>query len=248
MSSTDDLATFVTEHAPVLVLTGAGMSTASGLPDYRGPQGLWRNRRFEELASIDMWNREPLEFWDFYRMRLDALRHAHPNRAHEVLAELERAGMVSCVVTQNVDGLHSAAGSTTIEVHGSLEMASCLACSTKIPMDAALALTDSDGIPRCSCDTPLKPDVVLFGEVLPPAIEEAVELARNCSAMLVLGTSLKVEPVASIVGLAAAHGAAIAIVNKGVTGADDIARVRVDADLVETLDRLARHVFDATDS
>src|SRR3712207_1066355 len=101
------------------VLTGAGMSTESGLPDYRGPSGMWRNRRFEELASIEAMRQEPAEFWEFYRMRLDHLGAAEPNPAHVALARLQDAGAIERVVTQNVDGLHQAAGSDEVlELHG----------------------------------------------------------------------------------------------------------------------------------
>lgn len=235
----DALADMLRRYAPILVLSGAGMSTSSGLPDYRGPSGLWRNRRFEELASIDMWQREPTEFWEFYRMRLDALRHASPNAAHHALADLERAGFIDRVVTQNVDGLHRQAGSTTVEVHGTLSSAECLACGTLLPMDAALAAAGTRTVPHCTCGAVLKPGVVLFGEMLPPTIDDAFERARTCSALLVLGTSLKVQPVASMVSVAAAHAAPIAIITQGTTDADDIADIRIDGDLVPALTQLA---------
>ncbi len=238
----DTLADMIRRTAPVLVLSGAGMSTSSGLPDYRGPRGLWRNRRFEELASIEMWRREPEEFWEFYRMRLDALRHATPNAGHRALAALERAGLIDCVVTQNVDGLHRQAGSTTLEVHGSLADAQCLACGSRVPMDAALTQAGEAIVPMCPCGAAYKPGVVLFGEMLPQCIDEAFARAQTCTAMLVLGTSLQVQPVASMVSVAAQQGATIAIINQGTTDADGIADIRITGELAETLANLAQRL------
>ncbi len=234
-----ELAALMAHHGPALVLSGAGMSTASGLPDYRGPSGLWRNRRFEELASINMWRNHPDEFWEFYRMRLDQLRSARPNPGHDVLARLEQAGHVSCIITQNVDGLHARAGSTTLEVHGSLAHAICLTCGHRLPMDEALQRAGDELVPFCACGSVLKPDVVLFGEMLPPAFEESIAMVQRCSSLLVLGTSLQVEPVASIVRLAASCGARVAIVTMGTTSSDALADVRIDSDIASTLLDLA---------
>lgn len=235
----NQLASMITAHGPTLVLSGAGMSTASGLPDFRSSSGLWRDRRCEELASIDMFQREPAAFWEFYRMRVEHLRTAVPNNGHVLLARLERAGHISCVVTQNVDGLHARAGSTVLEMHGSLERARCMMCGAVTSMNEALARTQDDVIPMCACGTMLRPDVVLFGEMLPPAFEDAIGLVHRCTSLLVLGTSLQVEPVASIVRLAAARRAHIGIVNMGETTSDDLAEVRIDGDIVETLCNVA---------
>src|SRR5581483_122163 len=128
------LAELLGRGARTLVLTGAGVSTESGLPDYRGANGLWRNRRFEELASIEAWRAEPEEFWSFYRERLAALRSAEPNAGHLAIAELERRGLVHRVITQNVDGLHRRAGSAApLEVHGTLAELECLGCGWRGP-------------------------------------------------------------------------------------------------------------------
>src|SRR5436190_16649353 len=125
----DLLAELLVNARHALVLTGAGVSTQSGLPDYRGTNGLWRTRRFEELASIEMWRREPAEFWQFYAERLTSLLEAKPNAGHVAIAELERLGLVRRVLTQNVDGLHRAAGShDPLELHGTLAEVVCLSC------------------------------------------------------------------------------------------------------------------------
>lgn len=240
------LARRMREAGTVAALTGAGISTGSGLPDYRGDQGLWRNRRFEELASIEMFSREPVEFWEFYRMRLAGLRHARPNAGHDALAALEQAGVIERVITQNVDGLHEVAGSRPLEVHGSLRHAECLRCGDRIDIDETERRADAahDGVPRCEpCGDPLKPCVVLFGEMLPPAIDEAWRLAERCDLLLVCGSSLAVQPVGALPYVTSAHGGAVAVVNIGETAADGFADIRIDAELSPVLSELAARVL-----
>jgi NAD-dependent deacetylase len=214
-----------------LVLTGAGISTESGLPDYRGSDGLWGNRRFEELAHVDTWRREPDAFWDFYAGRLARLARARPNRGHEAIAELERRGVVQKVLTQNVDGLHRAAGSDPLELHGTLAEVECLACGLRAPKQVAeTQLARGVRVPRCPrCDAILKPAVVLFGEALPPALDEALEELDRCDVLLCCGSSLQVHPVALFPGRVAAAGGTVAVVNLGATAADDRAQVRIEA-------------------
>lgn len=224
------------------VLTGAGMSTESGLPDYRGPSGMWKQRRFEELASLTALRDEPEEFWDFYRMRLDHLGHAAPNAGHLALARLEASGCIERVVTQNVDGLHQAAGSERVlELHGSLREARCRRCGMTMPMEVARTRWSAarDAVPRCDCGAALGPGVVLFGEALPPAIDEAFELAERSDVVLALGTSLAVFPAAHLPLVTVERGGALGIVNRGDTGFDDVAQVRVDAALGDVLPRVA---------
>ena len=227
------------------VLTGAGISTESGLPDYRGPNGLWKNRSFEQLANIDTFHREPQLFWEFYSARLANLRGARPNSGHEALAELERHGLLAGVVTQNVDGLHAAAGSTALEVHGTLARAVCLECDAFVSADDAERRLEGapDAVPRCDCGAILKPGVVLFGELLPEAIEHAWDLVERCDLLLVCGSSLAVAPVGQFPYLALQHGAAVAIVNVGPTEGDHLATVRIDAPLGEVLPRLVARVL-----
>jgi NAD-dependent deacetylase len=224
------------------VLTGAGISTESGLPDYRGPAGMWRNRRFEELASIEAMREEPAEFWDFYRMRLDHLGDAQPNAAHEAIARLEHAGVLDLVVTQNVDGLHQAAGSSTVlELHGSLRVARCRSCGVELPIEQARErwATAADAVPRCTCGEVLGPGVVLFGEPLPLAIETAFEHAERATVALALGTSLGVFPAAHLPLVTAERGGRLGIVTRGATQFDSIADVRIDARLGDVLPRVA---------
>lgn len=223
-------------------LTGAGMSTESGLPDYRGPAGLWRNRRFEELASIEAMRSEPEAFWEFYRMRLDGLGDAQPNAAHEALARLQRAGLLEAVVTQNVDGLHQAAGSDgVLELHGSLQIGRCRRCGDEYPIEAVRErwVAAEDSVPRCDCSNVLGPGVVLFGEPLPLAIEPAFELAERSTLALALGTSLEVFPAAHLPVVTVERGGKLGIVNKGRTGFDELAAPKIDAMLGAVLPRVA---------
>jgi NAD-dependent deacetylase len=243
----DELARLLDEADGAWVLTGAGISTESGLPDYRGPAGMWRNRSFAELASIEAMRREPAEFWDFYRMRLDHLGDAEPNAAHDALARLERAGVIDRVVTQNVDGLHQLAGSEgVLELHGSLRVARCRRCGLEVPIEEARARwsADAEGIPYCDCDAVLGPGVVLFGEALPLAIETAFEVAQRATLALALGTSLEVFPAAHLPLVTVERGGRLAIVTEGATQFDDLAAVRIDARLGSVLPAVADALLD----
>ena len=169
----------------------------SGIPDFRTPMtGLWANVDPMEVAHISVWRRDPARFWSFYGQRFAILDGKQPNGAHRAVAELERRGLVSAVVTQNIDGLHAAAGSDPIEVHGSIRTASCLECGASY----SLAETRARGeLPRCDCGAVLKPDVVLFGELLPErAILRATALASTTGLLIAIGSSLEVWPVAEL--------------------------------------------------
>src|SRR5262249_29085636 len=153
------------------------------------------------------------------------LRDAEPNTGHHALAQLERAGHLRGVVTQNVDGLHARAGSTAWEVHGTLAQAQCLTCTATFPAAEAERrhAAAADGVPACDCGPPLKPAVVLFGELLPPAIDAAWDLVEQCDLLLVCGSSLAVAPVSQLPLVAASRGAHVAILNQGPTECDRIA-------------------------
>lgn len=235
----------VARHA--LVLTGAGVSTESGLPDYRSTGGLWANRRFEELAHIETWRREPEEFWRFYSERLARVAEARPNEGHFAIAELERRGLVHRVLTQNVDGLHRAAGSREpLELHGTLSEVECLACGYRGPKRIAeIQLAGGASVPACpDCGVNLKPAVVLFGELLPPALAEAHAELQACDLLICCGSSLQVYPVAAFPELVHGNGGEIAVVNLGPTGADRQARVRLEMSTGEALPALVRLLGD----
>ena len=228
------LAELIRELQPCVVLTGAGISTESGIPDFRSDEGIWKDVDPFEVASIQAFRRDPGRVWAFYRERIALLHGAEPNAAHDALARLEERGHVQGVVTQNIDTLHTRAGSrNVVEVHGSIRFADCSACLWREPADAALAQLDVRSTPSCPrCGEMLKPGVVLFGELLPAeALERATELARGARLVLVVGSSLEVWPVA---GLPLEAGA-FAIVNRGPTALDAQAMLKVDAGAGETL-------------
>ncbi len=210
------------------VLTGAGVSTESGLPDFRSPGGLWTREDPVRVASLSAFERDPDAFYDFYRARLGMLAAALPNAAHEAIARLEGLGFVQAVITQNIDGLHQQAGSReVVEVHGNLREARCHACGAIVPISEMTSQLEREARPRCAtCPGLLRPNVVLFEEMLPhDAYERAEEACRRCAVLLVAGSSLEVYPVAGLPGLAARRGAELVIVNREPTTYDGAARV-----------------------
>jgi NAD-dependent deacetylase len=230
------LAELLRDSKRAVVLTGAGVSVPSGIPDFRSPgSGLWEKVDPMEVAHIDAWRRDPDRFWSFYRDRFASLVHKEPNEAHFALAELERRGLVRGVITQNVDRLHRRAGSErVIEVHGSIEYSVCMECRGKVSLERVLA---SEGTPECpACVTPLKPDVVLFGEMLPElAMSEAQALALEADLMVCVGSSLEVYPVAGLPAMTRGGGGRIALVTQGPTAYDTDAEVKLDGDVVDEL-------------
>jgi NAD-dependent deacetylase len=237
------LADLVRAAQPCVILTGAGISTESGIPDFRSPTGIWAEYDPMEYATIDAFRRDPVKVWEFYALRFEVLTRAEPNAGHLALAELERRGLVQAVVTQNIDGLHTQAGSReVIEVHGSIRTAVCLECGERVPLqDVVEALRDHPA-PSCPrCGEILKPDVVMFGELLPAgAMERATELAQRAGLLLVVGSSLEVYPVAGLPEETISAGGAVAIVNRGPTPFDHLAEVKSDAGAGEALSTLLR--------
>jgi len=225
-----------------VALTGAGVSVPSGIPDFRTPEtGLWAKVDPMEVAHIDVFERDPERFWSYYRPRFSTLGDKEPNRAHEALAELERRGLITGVITQNIDRLHRAAGSeNVIEVHGSIDTASCTACGTSFDLEEIEALFDGRGVALCSdCGGAVKPDVVLFGEMLPlEPIERATALAEEADLMLCVGSSLAVHPVAGLPRLTLESGGRLAIVTKGETPYDREAELKLEGEVDEELDAL----------
>ena len=234
------LAELIRESSSTVALTGAGISVPSGIPDFRSPgEGLWEKVDPMEVAHIDVFRREPAKFWGFYRPRFQMLGDKTPNDAHRVLAELERRGLLDAVITQNIDQLHHKAGSErVIEVHGSIRTSSCQSCGAQFPLEKVDALFDDEGAARCpDCSGPVKPDVVLFGEMLPAeAMAEAESLAAGADLMLCVGSSLEVYPVAGLPSVTLDRGGRIAVITKGPTAFDGDAAVRMDGDVVADLD------------
>jgi len=233
------LAELIVEAQPCVVLTGAGVSTESGIPDFRSQTGIWATYDPMEYATIDAFRRNPAKVWDFYSKRLGVLAEALPNAAHVALAELEQLGLVEAIVTQNVDRLHQEAGSRRVlEVHGSIRSASCLDCGHREDFDRVVELLP---VPTCAdCGAVLKPDVVMFGEVLPSgAMEQASWLAQSAGLMLVVGSSLEVYPVAGLPEDTLQAGGRLAIVNLGSTPYDRRADLKIDASAADTLAAVA---------
>jgi NAD-dependent deacetylase len=240
--SVERLTELVRERQPCVVLTGAGVSTESGIPDFRSAEGIWARYDPMEYATIDAFLADPVKVWDFYGKRLNVLRDAEPNDGHRVLAELEERGWVRAVITQNIDRLHGRAGSTeVIEVHGSIASSSCLECGASYPIADVRArqAEAAQGVPRCDCDSPLKPDVVLFGELLPvAALARAERLAAAADLLLCIGSSLEVYPVAGLPEVTLSAGGKVAIVTQGPTPFDAVASARMSGDVVEELEAL----------
>lgn len=252
MDRSDEVARLVElweAHRPVLVFTGAGMSTASGIPDFRGKQGLWKGMDPAKVVSIEVFEENPREFYAFYRQRLAMIRSVQPNEGHRIVAELEEKGYVSAVITQNIDDLHGRAGSRRVfEVHGSVRSATCRRCGRRITGDELVEGIDSspDGVPRCPCGGVFKVDVVLFGEPLPQDVwEGALAEAERASMAVVLGSSLVVYPAAYIPRIVKNRGGKLAIVNADPTPLDSMADVTIRADLVEVLREVRKGLLGA---
>jgi NAD-dependent protein deacetylase/lipoamidase len=235
-----ELAALIRDAERVVALTGAGISVPSGIPDFRTPgKGLWEKVDPMEVAHIDAFHGDTRRFWNFYRPRFAELGAKEPNRAHHALAELEHRGLLEAVITQNIDRLHAKAGSDrVIEVHGSIATSSCTSCHSSYPLERVGELFDDDGVATCACCFgKVKPDVVLFGELLPEAaMAEAQELCAAADLLLCVGSSLEVYPVAALPDLTLDSGGRLAIVTQGPTPYDGEAAVKLDGDVVDELE------------
>ncbi len=221
-----------------MALTGAGISTESGIPDFRSPTGIWAGIDPLEYASLRAFRADPEKVWRFYGPRLRMLTAAAPNAGHVALAELERLGLLRAVVTQNIDLLHERAGTRELlEVHGSIRTSSCPACGAVCGLPEVQRQLETAVAPRCpACGAVVKPDVTFFGELLPEAvIERAFELAREAALLLVVGSSLEVHPVAGLPAETIAHGGRVALVNRTPTPLDGVAVLKIEGAAGETL-------------
>ena len=232
--------------ARIVVLTGAGISTDSGIPDFRGPRGVWTlNPKAERMSDIRYYVADPEVRRLSWQSRVaHPAWTAEPNAGHHALVSLEQRGKLHTLITQNIDGLHQRAGSSpdlVIEVHGTLHFAVCLSCGVRLPMTAVLErVRAGEKDPPCeACGGILKSDTVSFGQPLVPAvIDRAVRAAQSADCVLAVGTSLQVYPVAAIVPAAKSAGAALIIVNGQPTAFDEIADVTVATSISEVLPEL----------
>jgi NAD-dependent deacetylase len=213
------------QHA--VAFTGAGISAESGVPTYRGEGGLWSKYDPKLYANIYHFLKDPSYYWNFFReVRYPQLKEVKPNKAHLALAEIQAAGNLKVIITQNIDGLHQEAGSSPVlELHGTARIIYCLDCSRRYSMDEVFARLEIENPPLCSaCKGRLRPAVVFFGEALDPQIlSQAFAQAEKCDFFLAVGSSLVVYPAADIPLRAKQKGATLAIINKERTPLDDVA-------------------------
>jgi NAD-dependent deacetylase len=222
---------WLNEATGIVALTGAGISTESGIPDFRGPQGVWtKNPKAEKLSNIHCYMADPEVRKLAWQSRVDhPAWHAEPNTGHRALVKLERGGQLRAIITQNIDGLHQKAGSSpanVIEVHGTMREAMCMQCDWRGPMEPVLERVRSGECdPPCTrCGGILKSATISFGQALvPEVIDRAMRAAKEADLLLTIGTSLQVYPVAGIVPLAKSIGARVVILNAEPTPFDDIA-------------------------
>jgi NAD-dependent deacetylase len=244
------IADWIAGAGSVAVLTGAGVSTASGVPDFRGPKGLWtRDPKAERLANIDVYVSDPEVRCEAWRRRLESAdRAVTPNPAHHALVALERLGRLDRLVTQNVDGLHQDAGSDpdrVVEIHGTVREATCLDCSWRGPMRPVLdRVRAGEADPACAeCGGMLKSATVSFGQALDPdELQRAHEAAVGCDVFLAIGSSLVVYPIAMLPQVALEAGARLAVLNGEPTPYDDRAHAVLAGDVSSTLPRIAELV------
>lgn len=239
----------------VVALTGAGISTPSGIPDFRSPgSGIWNRYQPMEVASLTAFRYDPGKFYDWLRPLAKKMFHAQPNPAHQALAKLEVHDQIRTVITQNIDTLHQRAGSQEVlEVHGTFDTLSCLACHQQVPATETMIsnLIQEGRVPRCdSCGEIMKPDVVLFEEQLPAQTwKKAQQASQRCHVMLVLGSSLTVTPVSRLPLEAVSSGAKLVIINKSETYLDDRAQVVIHEDVARILPEITKRViYDETRS
>lgn len=235
MESIDLAVQVIRRSSSAIALTGAGISTDSGIPDFRSPDGLWSKYPIT-FGEYHYFEKHPEQFLKLGKELLPVLLQAQPNKGHNALKELEDMGYIKAVITQNIDGLHQMAGSKkVIEIHGTYKTATCTQCGKKYTIDQILSLLEN--LPLCSdCSSIIKPDVVMFGEQLPyEAFLEAKYLSQDADVMIVAGSSLEVYPASHLVLVTKGNGGRIIILNDTETAFDHIADVVVRKNLSVSL-------------
>jgi NAD-dependent deacetylase len=237
---------WIDQSERIVVLTGAGISTESGIPDFRGPQGVWtRNPAAERTSTLQHYMSDPEVRREAWRVRLDhPARHAEPNQGHQAIVTLEQRGKLDTLITQNIDGLHHMAGSDPeriVEVHGNVREVVCMACGERAPMERALARVRAgeDDPPCRSCGGILKSATISFGQnLVVDDLRRAEAAARRCDLLLAVGSTLSVYPIADVVPLALASGARVVIVNGSPTAMDHVADAVLRGPIGRILPRL----------
>lgn len=244
------VAELIKEARKIIVFTGAGVSTESGIPDFRSPGGVWQKYNPEDFYYQKFLSSEEAreKYWQMSREFYEPLQNAQPNAAHKAIVELEKMGKLDCVITQNVDNLHQKAGNSpekVIELHGTAISVSCLSCRKKYTRAEIQSwLISGVRVPKCQeCGGILKPDTVSFGQPMPPReTEEAFYRARNCDLFIVIGSSLVVQPAASVPLEAKNHGAKLIIINREPTYHDAYADVVIHGSAGEIMSKIMEYL------
>lgn len=241
----EEAATIWREARRPIATTGAGISVPSGIPDFRSPGGLWEKHDPAEVATLQALRSRPARVWEFLFDALDIFAKAGPNPAHTALAELERAGRLAAVITQNIDGLHQAAGSrNVIEFHGNSTRLYCMRCKRNHDAAHAASLTPADMPWECECGGVVRPDIVFFGEQIPQdAMSRSFALAKESDLVIVVGTSGEVAPANTIPGMVKARGGKMIEVNLGPSTFGAMADVAIHAGCEAVLPAIAKHLM-----
>ncbi len=226
----------------IVVFTGAGISSESGIPTYRGKNGLWSKYDPKIYANINVFMQDSTYYWQYFKdERYPIIKKAKPNQTHHSIVDFEKKGKIECVITQNIDGLHQIAGSSrVIELHGNTRIINCLRCNNQYSMDEIYSILKTNLPPTCSCGGKLKTNTVLFGEPLPSnALFEAEIASKNCDLFLVLGSSLVVYPAANFPVIAKKNNSILVIINIDPTPLDNIADLVINENSSKTLSRIS---------
>jgi NAD-dependent deacetylase len=248
------LAEMIIQSEEVLVLSGAGISTGSGIPDFRSSTGLWEKNRPEEVLTLSIFKNNPEIFWKFYKQTLDTDHEFEPNSGHQLVYEIEKLGKLKAVITQNIDGLHHKSGvpeNKILEIHGSVNQLNCFDCHQSISRQQAgiRYLNSKDGIPRCDCGGVIKPGVILFQEKLSEEVYSKCRAAlkmNRTDLLIIIGSSLVVEPVASMPKRAIRSGykAKLAVINREPTHYGRFCSVWLNRDISEESAKVVKQLND----
>lgn len=248
MDDLESVVSAIMKSRHLVAFTGAGISAESGIPTYRGKDGLWNKYDPNLYANINYFNQEPSYYWNFFReVRYPLIKKVQPNQAHFALTEIEKEGNLKTVITQNIDGLHHEAGSSSvIELHGTTRVIYCLNCSQEYSMDEVFYILEKEIPPACpECKGRLRPAVVFFGEPLDPQVlNSAFKEAETCDFLLAVGSSLVVHPAADIPRIAKQGGATLAIINKEGTPLDYMADYVINEKAGKVLPRMVQSLKD----